>query len=164
MTGLAERAQLTIENGVAVDERLRTSDPDIFAAGDCCSFPLAFMVGDASVLRAGAMPRNRVRSRPIIARSASIAAPARELDTTASAVSCSMVTILHLRRRSRRRDRRGGCDGDGDIGMHTTHQDAWLGFDDDDLRTKPSSWCSTPGLCKATPTSQFYAPCRDASG
>jgi 3-phenylpropionate/trans-cinnamate dioxygenase ferredoxin reductase component len=44
-TGLAERAQLTIENGVAVDERLRTSDPDIFAAGDCCSFPLAIYGG-----------------------------------------------------------------------------------------------------------------------
>lgn len=31
---LAEAAGLTIENGVAVDASLRTSDPDIFAAGD----------------------------------------------------------------------------------------------------------------------------------
>ncbi|MCX5517052.1 FAD-dependent oxidoreductase [Kaistia defluvii] len=38
-TGLAERAGLAIDNGVAVDARLATSDPDIFAAGDCCSFP-----------------------------------------------------------------------------------------------------------------------------
>lgn len=37
--GLAERAGLAIDNGIAVDERLATSDPDIFAAGDCCSFP-----------------------------------------------------------------------------------------------------------------------------
>ena len=36
---LAERAGLIIENGIRVDERLRTSDPDIFAAGDCCSVP-----------------------------------------------------------------------------------------------------------------------------
>ncbi len=38
-TTLAEQAGLAIENGVAVDATLRTTDPDIFAAGDCCSFP-----------------------------------------------------------------------------------------------------------------------------
>ncbi|MFF2091317.1 NAD(P)/FAD-dependent oxidoreductase [Paenibacillus sp. NPDC058174] len=38
-TVLASGCGLTIENGIAVDERLNTSDPDIFAAGDCCSFP-----------------------------------------------------------------------------------------------------------------------------
>jgi 3-phenylpropionate/trans-cinnamate dioxygenase ferredoxin reductase subunit len=36
---LAEDAGLEIENGIRVDSNLRTSDPDIFAAGDCCSFP-----------------------------------------------------------------------------------------------------------------------------
>lgn len=36
---LAEQAGLAIDNGIAVDEYLATSDPDIFAAGDCCSFP-----------------------------------------------------------------------------------------------------------------------------
>lgn len=41
VTGLAEAAGLRIDNGVAVDEFLQTSDPDIYAAGDCCSFPLA---------------------------------------------------------------------------------------------------------------------------
>ena len=40
VTGLAEEAGLAIENGIAVDRCLRTSDPDIYAAGDCCSFPL----------------------------------------------------------------------------------------------------------------------------
>ena len=39
-TGLAKAAGLRVDNGVAVDECLRTSDPDIFAAGDCCSVPL----------------------------------------------------------------------------------------------------------------------------
>lgn len=38
-TALAEKAGLAVDNGVAVDATLRTSDPDIFAAGDCCSFP-----------------------------------------------------------------------------------------------------------------------------
>ena len=38
-TALAASCGLTIENGVAVDGALRTSDPDIFAIGDCASFP-----------------------------------------------------------------------------------------------------------------------------
>jgi Uncharacterized NAD(FAD)-dependent dehydrogenases len=38
-TGIAQEAGLTIENGIAVDAYLRTSDPHIYAAGDCCSFP-----------------------------------------------------------------------------------------------------------------------------
>ena len=44
-TAFAEDAGLSIENGIAVDERLRTGDPDIFAAGDCCSFPLSIYGG-----------------------------------------------------------------------------------------------------------------------
>lgn len=39
-TELAEAAGLIVDNGIAVDATLRTSDPDIFAAGDCCSYPL----------------------------------------------------------------------------------------------------------------------------
>ncbi|GJH17673.1 FAD-dependent oxidoreductase [Caballeronia novacaledonica] len=38
-TSLAQEAGLDIDNGIAVDETLRTSDPHIFAAGDVCSFP-----------------------------------------------------------------------------------------------------------------------------
>ena len=38
-TGLAEAAGLTLDNGIAVDGRCRSSDPSIFAAGDCASFP-----------------------------------------------------------------------------------------------------------------------------
>ncbi|CAN5285941.1 FAD-dependent oxidoreductase [soil metagenome] len=38
-TTLAEKAGLDVENGIKVDRHLSTSDPRIFAAGDCCSFP-----------------------------------------------------------------------------------------------------------------------------
>ncbi len=37
-TQLAADAGLAITNGIEVDERLQTSDPAIFAAGDCCAF------------------------------------------------------------------------------------------------------------------------------
>lgn len=35
---LAQQAGLTVDNGIVVDDRLRTSDPDIFAAGDVANF------------------------------------------------------------------------------------------------------------------------------
>lgn len=38
-TALAEEAGLEVDGGVVVDSCLATSDPDIYAAGDCCSFP-----------------------------------------------------------------------------------------------------------------------------
>jgi 3-phenylpropionate/trans-cinnamate dioxygenase ferredoxin reductase subunit len=38
-TSLASQCGLEIENGIRVSETLATSDPNIFAAGDCCSFP-----------------------------------------------------------------------------------------------------------------------------
>ena len=37
-THLAAEAGLTIDNGIACNGQLQTSDPDIFAAGDCCSY------------------------------------------------------------------------------------------------------------------------------
>lgn len=39
-TTLAATASLAIANGITVDAHMQTSVPDIFAAGDCCSFPL----------------------------------------------------------------------------------------------------------------------------
>ena len=36
---LAQAAGLAIDNGIACNAQLQTGDPDIFAAGDCCSFP-----------------------------------------------------------------------------------------------------------------------------
>ncbi|RNI20174.1 NAD(P)/FAD-dependent oxidoreductase [Paracoccus pantotrophus] len=40
-TALAEAAGLAIDNGIAVDALGRSSDPSIWAAGDCASFPAA---------------------------------------------------------------------------------------------------------------------------
>ena len=40
-TALAEAAGLVCEDGIRVDALCRTSDPAIFAAGDCASFPFA---------------------------------------------------------------------------------------------------------------------------
>ncbi|ESW76690.1 ferredoxin reductase [Mesorhizobium sp. LSJC285A00] len=45
VTGLAAEAGLTVDNGIAVNGELQTIDPNIFAAGDCCSFPLAVYAG-----------------------------------------------------------------------------------------------------------------------
>lgn len=45
VAGLAADAKLAIDNGIAVDAQLRTSDSHVFAAGDCCSFPLAIYGG-----------------------------------------------------------------------------------------------------------------------
>jgi 3-phenylpropionate/trans-cinnamate dioxygenase ferredoxin reductase component len=42
---LAAAAGLAIDDGIAVNGKLQTSDPDIFAAGDCCSFPHALYGG-----------------------------------------------------------------------------------------------------------------------
>ncbi len=36
---LARQAGLALDNGIVCDAMLQTSDPDIYAAGDCCSFP-----------------------------------------------------------------------------------------------------------------------------
>ncbi|AYG68842.1 MULTISPECIES: FAD-dependent oxidoreductase [unclassified Rhizobium] len=38
-TELAVQAGIAVDNGIAVNERLETSAADIYAAGDCCSFP-----------------------------------------------------------------------------------------------------------------------------
>jgi 3-phenylpropionate/trans-cinnamate dioxygenase ferredoxin reductase component len=40
-TALAEQAGLACDNGIAVDEYCRTSDPHVYAAGDCTSHPSA---------------------------------------------------------------------------------------------------------------------------
>ncbi|WP_244506538.1 NAD(P)/FAD-dependent oxidoreductase [Pararhizobium polonicum] len=38
-TEIAAAAGLAVDNGIAVDIHLQTSYPDVYAAGDCCSFP-----------------------------------------------------------------------------------------------------------------------------
>ena len=42
-TELAQDAGLAVDNGIVVDEFARTSDPDIFAAGDCSNHPSDFL-------------------------------------------------------------------------------------------------------------------------
>ncbi|NTF46018.1 NAD(P)/FAD-dependent oxidoreductase [Rhizobium rhizogenes] len=44
-TELALQAGLAVDNGIAVNERLETSVANIYAAGDCCSFPHPLYVG-----------------------------------------------------------------------------------------------------------------------
>jgi len=44
-TSLAEAAGLDVQNGILVDENLRTSAPDVFAAGDVARFP-SFALGE----------------------------------------------------------------------------------------------------------------------
>jgi 3-phenylpropionate/trans-cinnamate dioxygenase ferredoxin reductase subunit len=51
-TALAEAAGLAVANGITVDATLRTGDPDIFAAGDCCSFPHPLFGGERIRLEA----------------------------------------------------------------------------------------------------------------
>jgi 3-phenylpropionate/trans-cinnamate dioxygenase ferredoxin reductase component len=38
-TTIAAECELAVDNGIAADQHLRTSDPFIYAAGDCVSFP-----------------------------------------------------------------------------------------------------------------------------
>lgn len=45
-TELAAAAGLTIDNGIAVDEHLRTTNPHIYAIGDCVSCPNPFARGE----------------------------------------------------------------------------------------------------------------------
>ncbi|UVC06832.1 FAD-dependent oxidoreductase [Rhizobium sp. TH2] len=45
---LAAQTGLLVDNGIAVDRFMRTSDPDIYAVGDCCSFPAAIF-GDRRI-------------------------------------------------------------------------------------------------------------------
>ena len=47
-TDPASGSYLHLDNGIACDARLLTSDPHVFAAGDCCSFPHA-LFGDRRI-------------------------------------------------------------------------------------------------------------------
>ena len=49
-TELAQQAGLAVSNGIIVDSHLCSSDPDIYAAGDCCAFPLYGPGGQATRL------------------------------------------------------------------------------------------------------------------
>jgi assimilatory nitrate reductase electron transfer subunit len=76
-TGLAERAGLRVERGVVVDHRLRTSDPAIFAIGDCAQHAgvVSGLVAPAweqarvvAGVVTGERPLDRYRARPAVTR------------------------------------------------------------------------------------------------
>jgi 3-phenylpropionate/trans-cinnamate dioxygenase ferredoxin reductase subunit len=75
-TDLAERAGLAVENGIRVDERMATSDPYIFAAGDCCSFPLGVYAGRRVRLEAwrNAQDQGNLAARNMLGRQEDFAA------------------------------------------------------------------------------------------
>src|SRR6185312_17521192 len=74
---LAERAGIAVDRGIVVDDRLRTSDPRIFALGDCAqhdgvvgglvapAWEQAKVVADVIT---GARPLARYRPRPAVVR------------------------------------------------------------------------------------------------
>ena len=43
-TALAEQAGLYVDNGIVVDSSMRTTEPDIYAAGDVANFPTVYLV------------------------------------------------------------------------------------------------------------------------
>lgn len=45
-TEIAEQSGLKVENGIVVDEYCQTSDPDIYALGDCCRHPSVYYKTD----------------------------------------------------------------------------------------------------------------------
>jgi 3-phenylpropionate/trans-cinnamate dioxygenase ferredoxin reductase subunit len=51
-TAIAQQSGLAIDNGITCDEHLRTSNSEIFAAGDCCSFPHGLFGGKRMRLEA----------------------------------------------------------------------------------------------------------------
>jgi len=67
-TRLAEASGLAVENGIRVDATLATSDPDIYAAGDCCSFPLDLYDGRRVRLEAwrNAQDQGRLAARNML--------------------------------------------------------------------------------------------------
>jgi 3-phenylpropionate/trans-cinnamate dioxygenase ferredoxin reductase subunit len=64
-TDLAATAGLVIADGVAVDSQLRTTDPAIFAAGDCCSVPHPLYDGQRIRIEAW---RNAVDQAEVVAQ------------------------------------------------------------------------------------------------
>jgi 3-phenylpropionate/trans-cinnamate dioxygenase ferredoxin reductase component len=69
---LAAAAGLMITDGIAVDDHLCTDDPDIFAAGDCCSFPHPIYGGQRIRLEAwrNALEQAEIAARNLIGGSA----------------------------------------------------------------------------------------------
>jgi 3-phenylpropionate/trans-cinnamate dioxygenase ferredoxin reductase subunit len=58
-TSIAEKCGLEVDNGIKTNHHLGTSDPEIFAAGDCCSFPHDLYGGRRIRLEAWRNARNQ---------------------------------------------------------------------------------------------------------
>ena len=124
---LARDAGLTVDNGILVDEQCRTSDPDVFAAGDCANTPLpclgrrvrleswanaqnqaivaakAALGHDVALRRAAVVLVGPVRRQPADPRAAGPVAGAGRPRRSGER---QLLAVLS-RRRSHRRDRRG---------------------------------------------------------
>jgi 3-phenylpropionate/trans-cinnamate dioxygenase ferredoxin reductase subunit len=103
-TELAARAGLTIDNGIAVDEFLRTSAPDIYAAGDCCSFPLAIYGGRRVRLESwrNAQEQGALAAANMMGLGTSVSAVpwfwSDQYDVTLQIVGLAEGAVQHLRR------------------------------------------------------------------
>jgi len=103
-TELAARAGLTIDNGIAVDEFLRTSAPDIYAAGDCCSFPLAIYGGRRVRLESwrNAQEQGALAAENMMGLGTSVSAVpwfwSDQYDVTLQIVGLAEGAVQHLRR------------------------------------------------------------------
>ncbi|CAM5711918.1 Nitric oxide reductase FlRd-NAD(+) reductase [Streptomyces violarus] len=101
---LAEAAGLEIADrarggGVVVDERLRTSDPDIYAAGDVASFHHALFEHQHAGGALGQRAERRPGRRPLHAR------PGRDVTTVCRTSSPTSTTSAWSTRAGRRRGR-----------------------------------------------------------
>jgi assimilatory nitrate reductase electron transfer subunit len=76
-TGLAERTGLAVDRGILVDDRMRTSDPRVFAVGDCAQHagvvsglvaPAWEQARIAADVITGVRPLARYRPRPAVTR------------------------------------------------------------------------------------------------
>ncbi|MDF0699562.1 FAD-dependent oxidoreductase [Rhizobium sp. MC63] len=101
---IAERAGLTIENGIAVDTYLRTSAPDVFAAGDCCSFPLPIYGGRRVRLESwrNAQEQGTLAAANMLGRDEAVSSVpwfwSDQYDMTLQIAGLAEGAVLHLRR------------------------------------------------------------------
>jgi 3-phenylpropionate/trans-cinnamate dioxygenase ferredoxin reductase subunit len=101
---LAQAAGLAVDNGIAVNDRLETSAPGIYAAGDCCSFPLAIYGGRRVRLEAwrNAQDQGTLAARNMLGHDEPISAVpwfwSDQYDLTLQVVGLSDGAVTHVRR------------------------------------------------------------------
>lgn len=101
---LAEKAGLAVDNGIAVDTHLQTSRPGIYAAGDCCSFPLEIYGGKRVRLESwrNAQEQGTLAAANMMGGSETISAVpwfwSDQYDLTLQIAGLSAGAVTHLRR------------------------------------------------------------------